>query len=146
MKATDLLKRQHRDVKKLFREAKKASPRERRRVLDEIASQLEAHMKIEEESFYPAVREIGTKKAEEMVPEAYEEHHVVALVIGELPQVDPNDERFEAKMTVLEELVEHHVEEEEKEMFKLAEMLQQGFERFVQGGRGPPTASAAAGR
>jgi hypothetical protein len=64
---------------------------------------------------------VGTAKAEEMVDEAFEEHHVVDLVLGELPQVDPEDERFEAKMTVLSELVEHHVEEEEHEMFPLAE-------------------------
>jgi hemerythrin-like domain-containing protein len=58
-----------------------------------------------------------------MVNEAYEEHHVVKLVLAEMPQVNPEDERFEAKMTVLSELVEHHVEEEEKEMFKLAQKL-----------------------
>ena len=55
--------------------------------------------------------------------EAFEEHHVVKLVLAELPQVDPEDERFEAKMTVLSELVEHHADEEEKEMFKLAQKL-----------------------
>ena len=58
-----------------------------------------------------------------MVLEAYEEHHVVKLVLAELPKVDPEDERFEAKMTVLEELVEHHVEEEEDEMFELADKI-----------------------
>jgi hemerythrin-like domain-containing protein len=58
-----------------------------------------------------------------MVLEAYEEHHVVKLLLAELPRVNPEDERFEAKMTVLSELVEHHVEEEEKEMFKLAQKL-----------------------
>jgi hypothetical protein len=58
-----------------------------------------------------------------MVMEAYEEHHVVKLVLAELPRVNPEDERFEAKMTVLSELVMHHVEEEEKEMFKLAQKL-----------------------
>lgn len=131
MKATELLKRQHREVKGLFKQVKKASDaRGRRSGMDKIAANLEAHMKIEEEIFYPAVQEIGTKKAEELVPEAYEEHHVAALVLGELPKVDPKDERFEAKMTVLEELIEHHVEEEEKEMFKLAEKL--GAERLAE--------------
>jgi hemerythrin-like domain-containing protein len=80
-------------------------------------------MQIEEKVFYPAVKELDTKKAEEMVLEAYEEHGVVKLVLAELPKVDPDDERFEAKMTVLEELIEHHVEEEEEEMFPLAEKL-----------------------
>lgn len=123
MKATDLLKKQHREVKGLFREAKKAAPKARRAVMEEIAEKLGHHMEIEENIFYPAVKELGTKKVEEMVPEAYEEHHVVQLVLKELPQVDPQDERFEAKMTVLEELVEHHVEEEETELFKIAQKL-----------------------
>lgn len=130
MKATELLKKQHREVKTLFRQLKKADARGRRAGMDEIAAKLEAHMRIEQEIFYPAVQEIGTKKADEIVPEAFEEHHVVELVLGELPGVDPKDERFEAKMTVLEELVEHHVEEEEKEMFKLAEKL--GSERLAE--------------
>jgi hypothetical protein len=58
-----------------------------------------------------------------MAMEAVEEHGVVKLVLKQLPRVDPGDERFHAKMTVLQELVEHHVEEEEKEMFKQAEKL-----------------------
>jgi hypothetical protein len=61
-----------------------------------------------------------------MVPEAFEEHHVVKLVLDELPDVDPEDDRFQAKMTVLSELIDHHVEEEEKEMFKAAERLGAG--------------------
>ena len=128
MKATELLKKQHREVKALFRSAKKAEPRERREILDEIAAKLAHHMNIEETIFYPAVRELGTKKTEEMIPEAYEEHHVVVLVLNEFPKLDPEDERFEAKMTVLDELIEHHVEEEEKEMFQAAEKL--GVERL----------------
>jgi hemerythrin superfamily protein len=122
MKATDLLKKQHRQVEKLFKQAEKAKqPRQRRQLMDQIAEMLKMHTRIEEEVFYPAVRELGTSKAEEMIDEAFEEHHVVDLVLAELPQVDPEDERFEAKITVLSELVEHHVEEEEKEMFPLAE-------------------------
>jgi hemerythrin superfamily protein len=122
MKATDLLKKQHKQVKALFKKVQKTeNPRERRQLLDQIEQELKMHTKIEEQIFYPAVREIDTKKAEEMVLEALEEHHVVDLVLVELPQVDPEDERFEAKMTVLSELVEHHADEEEEEMFPMAE-------------------------
>ena len=122
MKATDLLKRQHRQVEKLFKQCEKTEdPRQRRQFMEQIASELKLHTKIEEEVFYPAVRELGTSKAEEMIDEAFEEHHVVDLVLAELPKVDPEDERFQAKMTVLSELVEHHVEEEEEEMFPMAE-------------------------
>jgi len=123
MKATALLKKQHREVKALFGEAKKVAPSQRERVLGEITKKLQAHMMIEEDIFYPAVKDLDTKKTEEIVPEAYEEHHVVKLVLAELPDVDLEDERFEAKVTVLSELIEHHVEEEETEMFKAAEKL-----------------------
>jgi hemerythrin superfamily protein len=121
MKATDLLKKQHRQVEKLFKQAEKAQPRQRRQLMDQIVEQLKLHTQIEEEIFYPAVRELGTSKAEEMIDEAFEEHHVVDLVLAELPKVDPEDERFEAQMTVLSELVQHHVEEEEGELFPMAE-------------------------
>ena len=107
MKATDLLKKQHRQVEKLFKQVEKTEDaRQRRQLLQQIQNELKMHTKIEEEVFYPAVREMGTSKAEKMVDEAFEEHHVVDLVLAELPQVDPEDERFEAKMTVLSELVE----------------------------------------
>lgn len=122
MKATDLLKKQHKNVKALFKKAEDTEGgRQRRQLMDQIASELKIHTKIEEEIFYPAVREIGTSKAEEMIDEAFEEHHVVDLVLAELPSIDPEDERFHAKMTVLSELVEHHVEEEEGELFPMAE-------------------------
>lgn len=129
MKATELLKKQHREVKALFRQAKKADPGDRREILDEISAKLAHHMNIEETIFYPAVKAIGMKKTDELIPEAYEEHHVVNLVLSEFPDLDPEDERFEAKMTVLDELIEHHVEEEEQEMFPTAEK-QLGAERL----------------
>jgi hemerythrin superfamily protein len=111
-------------VKQLFKKIERTeSASERRQLMNQIAQELQVHTKIEEELFYPAMREVPSKKAEEMVNEAFEEHHVVDLVLNELPQVDPDDERFEAKMTVLSELVLHHAEEEEKEMFKLAGKL-----------------------
>ena len=124
MDPTKLLKKQHREVEALFKRiGKTEEASERRRLMNEISAKLTLHTKLEEEIFYPALRDAPTKKAEEMVLEAYEEHHVVKLVLAELPKADPEDERFEAKMTVLKELVEHHVEEEEDEMFKLADKL-----------------------
>ena len=122
MKATMLLKKQHREVEKLFATALKATDaKTRKRTMEEIVKALEHHTAIEEDVFYPAVCEIGTKRAQDMIGEAYEEHHVVKLVLAELPQVDAGDEGFEYKMTVLKELVAHHVEEEEEEMFPMAE-------------------------
>ena len=124
MKATDVLKKQHKEVLGLFKQMEKTEePNERRRLLDEITDALKAHSELEEEIFYPAIRESGAKKAEELVLEALEEHHVVDLVLAEAPEIDPEAESFAAKMTVLKELVEHHIEEEETEMFKLASRL-----------------------
>ena len=121
MDPTKLLKKQHRDVEALFRKVERTDdPGQARDLVNEIQEKLELHMRIEEEIFYPAVRGLETKKATEAIDEAYEEHGVVKLVLAQLPEVDPDDERFHAKMTVLSELIEHHVEEEEKEMFKLA--------------------------
>jgi hemerythrin superfamily protein len=124
MNAIDLLKKQHKEVKGLFKKMEKTEAgRERRQLLDQIAAALEGHTVIEEEMFYPAVKALETKKAEEMVAEAFEEHHVVKLVLAELPEVDVEDEHFEAKMTVLSELGIHHADEEEEEMFKLAKKI-----------------------
>jgi iron-sulfur cluster repair protein YtfE (RIC family) len=119
-----LLKRQHKEVKELFGQLEDAEGEDsRRELLDQITEKLQLHMQIEEEIFYPAVRGIESKTAQETTGEAYEEHHVVKLVLADLPKIDLEDERFEAKMTVLSELIEHHVKEEEKEMFKRAKKL-----------------------
>jgi Hemerythrin HHE cation binding domain len=121
------LMKQHREVEALFKKIEQTEKaNERKELMGQIKQKLELHTTIEEDIFYPAIRELDTDKAEEMVLEAYEEHHVVKLVLAELPKVDPEDERFEAKMTVLKELVEHHVEEEEQDkggLFKLAKKL-----------------------
>jgi hemerythrin-like domain-containing protein len=127
--ATSLLEQQHREVERSFATALESSDaRTRRKAMEDIVRQLTTHTTIEETVFYPAVREIGTEEATRMILEAFEEHHVVKLVLKEIPKVDPSDETFEAKMTVLKELVEHHVKEEEREMFPLAER-QLGSER-----------------
>ncbi len=141
MKATELLRKQHREVKALFKKIEKTEDAdERRELMNQIDAKLRTHMHIEEEIFYPAVAEAGGKKAaEEMIPEAYEEHHVVKLVQAELPDMNPEDERFDAKMTVLSELIDHHVEEEEKAVYKAAERL--GAERLKE--LGEQMASAA---
>ena len=123
MKATDMLKKQHREVESLFRDALNTEDADKRAELaEEIAVRLSLHAAIEEEIFYPAFREVvGTKKGEELTLEAYEEHRVVKMLVAELPDLEPDAENFEARITVLKELVEHHVEEEEGEMFPAAE-------------------------
>jgi hemerythrin-like domain-containing protein len=124
MKATDVLKKQHREVLGTFKEIERSDdPNERRKLLDQVTEALRVHSELEEELFYPAVRGTGTKRAEDLVLQAFEEHHVVDLLLAETPDVDPEAENFDAKMNVLRELVSHHIEEEERELFELASKL-----------------------
>jgi len=135
MNATDFLKKQHKAVMGLFKKVEKTEDtRNRKQLMEEIVANLKVHTTIEEEIFYPAVKDIGTDKAEDMILEANEEHHVVDLVLAELPKVDPAADTFEAKMTVLRELIEHHVEEEQDEMFPMAEK-KLGKERIAELGK-----------
>ncbi|PBC95153.1 hemerythrin HHE cation binding domain-containing protein [Streptomyces sp. Ag82_O1-15] len=114
-----LLKEDHKTVEKLFKQLEKAGANahaEKRKIADQVIEELTTHTWIEEKIFYPAAREAdpGTK---DDVLESVEEHHVVLWMLSELKDLDPADERFDAKMTVLMENVRHHVEEEEKEWF-----------------------------
>lgn len=121
MYATSLLKHDHDEFKEMFESFESAeSPTEKRQILDQIISELEKHTRIEEEIFYPAVQaEVRTLEA--LVREGVEEHHVVDQIMDELKTMAPDDPQFEAKVTVLKENVEHHVEEEEQEMFPQVE-------------------------
>ena len=139
--AVSVLKAQHREVEALFQRVLSSDdPRARKALLGEIAAALAMHTKIEEDIFYPAVRSLGTEALEKLIDEALEEHHVVDLVLAELPRVSPRDDRFVAKMTVLSEVVEHHVKEEESDMFKRAQAL--GVKRLTE--LGEQLAKAAA--
>ena len=123
MKATDLLRKQHRELEGLFAKLLKSEDTMLRKSLAlEISSMLEIHMTIEETFSYPAYRQVvGSKRADGLLLEGYEEHHVVDLLLAELPRAELSAERFEAKMKVLKEILDHHVAEEEREMFPEAE-------------------------
>jgi len=112
MKATALLESQHRKVEALFKklEGGRSDPGP---VLEELANSLAAHMVIEQDIFYPAIKEVD----EDVVNEAYEEHAIAELALKRLLATDPKDEAFQARVTTLKELIEHHVEEEEQELF-----------------------------
>ncbi len=105
-----MLKDDHRAVKKLFAKLKGHDVS----VVPAICRELTVHAEIEETVFYPAVRECVEMLD---VNEAYEEHHVAKVLIAELAEMDPADDYYEAKAVVLMEMVEHHIEEEEGEMF-----------------------------
>jgi len=114
-----LLKDDHQKVKKLFREFEAAGEKayqKKGKIAGQIFEELEVHAAIEEEIFYPAVDAKADKEGKAVLKEAEEEHHVVHVLLGELKAMDVQDEYFVAKMTVLIENVEHHIEEEETEM------------------------------
>lgn len=117
-----LLKDDHRAVKKMFRDYEKATDaRTKQQIADKVFMELEVHAKIEEEIFYPAVREQAKSSTKEVVAEGIEEHHVMDVLISELRKLKPTQEEFDAKFKVLTENVEHHIEEEEQEMLPDAE-------------------------
>jgi iron-sulfur cluster repair protein YtfE (RIC family) len=86
-------------------------------LFEQIQDELDVHAAIEEQIFYPAVQEGRSAEAKDMVLEALEEHKVVKTLLEEIAALTPADDEFDAKMKVLQENVEHHVDEEEKEMF-----------------------------
>ena len=127
MDALALLKEDHEKVKKLLAEGETTTERgvkTRAQLFDRLKSELEIHERIEEEVLYPALKE--HPKARELALEGYEEHHVVDEILAELEQTDPSDEQWGAKFKVAKENLEHHIEEEETEMFPKA---RQAFSR-----------------
>ncbi len=119
MDAITLLKNDHKTVEKLFKQFEKSDASDakaRRQLVDQMIEELAVHASIEEQVFYPAVRE-DVPDTEDSVLEGLEEHHIVKWTLSELDGMDPGHERFEAKVTVLMESVRHHVEEEESELF-----------------------------
>jgi hemerythrin superfamily protein len=114
-----LLKDDHKTVEKLFKQFEKAgedAPEQKRKLVDSIIEELTIHTYIEEEIFYPAAR-TAAPETKDHVLESVEEHHVVVWLLSELAGLDPSDETFDAKVTVLAENVRHHVEEEEEDWF-----------------------------
>ena len=121
MDALKLLKEDHDKVKKMLEEGDSSTERAvktRTDLFTKLKQELQVHEAIEEEIFYPALKEHA--EAKEIVLEAYEEHDVVDTIMGELEATPVEDETWAAKFTVMKENLEHHIEEEEGEMFKQA--------------------------
>lgn len=125
--AIALLKEDHERVRELLGELEETSDRaegKRQKLLSTIEEELTIHTKIEEDIFYPAFFDAAKSSDDkEMYYEAIEEHHVVDLVMPEVKNTDPSTNEFAAKAKVLKDLVEHHAEEEESEMFPRARKL-----------------------
>src|SRR5687768_12693556 len=114
MNAIELLESQHREVEKLFEMIEAADGEKKMELLGELADTLAAHATIEEKIFYPRTLAART---EELLREAVEEHLSVKRVLADLLETSEGDENLDARIKVLKEQVEHHVEEEEGELF-----------------------------
>ena len=124
MDAINVLKHDHRTVRGLFRKFAQSGKRAtmaKRRISDQVFNELEIHTAVEGEIFYPAVRDAGNGKGYELVREAFAEHDAVTNLINDLKGLSHNDDEYDAKFTVLEENVKHHIEEEERHLFPYAE-------------------------
>lgn len=122
MDVIQLLKKDHKMVKKLFEECENLKGRGGQKKSDLIAlikQAITAHAQVEEELVYPAFQENRSMK--DQVNEALEEHHVTKMLLAELDELQPNDEHYDPKVKVLYEYLMHHVKEEEKEMFPEAQ-------------------------
>jgi len=121
MNAFELLKQDHEKVSGLFEKLEPTTERgvkTREELFTQLKQELDVHAKIEETILYPVLKE--AQETEDITLEAYEEHNVVKQLLAELDELPKDDETWGAKLTVLKENVEHHVEEEEGEMFKKA--------------------------
>jgi len=118
MNALDLIKQDHKRLKKLLESTLEAKESEREARMDHLRTELVAHERMEEEVLYPRLRD--ERKTRDSILEGYEEHHVADVILDELLDVPPETDLWKAKVKVLKENVEHHMDEEEDELFKKA--------------------------
>jgi iron-sulfur cluster repair protein YtfE (RIC family) len=121
MDAFELLKKDHEKVSGIFEKLEPTTERgvkTREDLFAQLKQELEIHSQIEEQILYPVLKQ--AEETHDITLEAFEEHNVVKTLLAELDELSKDDETWEAKLTVLKENVEHHVEEEEGEMFKKA--------------------------
>ena len=112
MDALELLKQDHQKVKELFEQAEEAEGKKQQDIFEQIKTELETHARIEETVFYPAVQK--HEELKDMVLESLEEHKQIKTLLKEMDNLASDSEKFEPKLQVLMENVEHHAEEEEE--------------------------------
>ena len=121
MNAIQLLKADHEKVSGIFEQLEPTTERAqktREELFGKLKQELDIHAKIEESIFYPAIKQAAETR--DIVLEGFEEHHVIKMLLNELDSMPVDTEQWTAKLKVLKENVEHHVEEEEGEMFPKA--------------------------
>ena len=120
MDVFDIIRNDHEQVKKILNDMQETTSRAQQRRQEDVTKftqLIEPHMMAEEEVFYPQARERGESKLREHIIEAYDEHRIAKMVLGELQKMQPQDEAWLPKAKVLMDLIEHHIEEEEGELF-----------------------------
>ena len=126
--AMTLLKEDHQKVKELFDKFEDTkSSGSKAKIVTQAIRELKVHATVEEELFYPALRQ-KMEDEERILEEADEEHHVAKVLIAELEKMNGSEDHWEAKFTVLSESVRHHIKEEEGDMFKKAKKTDIDFE------------------
>jgi hemerythrin-like domain-containing protein len=124
MSPTEMLRQDHKRVQDLFDAFEEAqTPEQKKEIVQTALRELKIHTALEEEIFYPAVRQELGEEESDLMDAALEEHHVAKVVIQELEEMKPEDERYDAKFKVLGESVKHHIQEEESEMLPKAEEI-----------------------
>jgi len=127
MNAIDLLTTDHEKVKGILNQLSESTDRalkKRAELLEKLELEITIHTQLEEQILYPAFKEAGGKEQDEMYYEAKEEHRTVdSLVLPDLKSTDPSTPEFAGRVKVVKELLEHHIEEEETEMFPQAKKL-----------------------
>lgn len=121
MKPTDMLKEDHRRVERLFQKVKDTPKGEHPAIFKQIKAELDVHAHIEEVAFYPTLLKKGKKDLQEITREGFEEHGQAKLFLADLASTTKLNKQYEAKLKVLMEDIEHHVKEEEDEMFPMVE-------------------------
>lgn len=132
--AITLLTEDHENVKSMFEQYEGLGDRanaSKKKLATQICTELTKHAMVEEEIFYPAVRAAGKDK-EDLIDEAVVEHASAKDLIAQILDMEPTEDLFDAKVKVLSELVEHHVQEEENEMFEKARGAGLGMEMLGQ--------------
>jgi len=121
MNAIELLKADHKVVDALFQKVEATEESEHPPIFEKIKAELDVHAHIEEVIFYPKLIAEGDKELVDLVKEGLEEHHQIKMFLREIASLADESDKFEPKLTVLIEDTQHHVMEEEGEMFKMVE-------------------------
>jgi len=138
MNAVELLKADHDVVRKLFQDVKESEVEKHPAIFKKIKAELDVHAHIEEVIFYPKLKEDGDKELVDIVLEGIEEHRQIKMFLRQLADLSDDSDQFEPKLKVLIEDTDHHVKEEEDEMFPL---VKEQFESDVLGRLGEKMAA-----